>query len=55
MSHPVYAVKSFENVGPYTLRVEFDDDTSQVIDFSHILEGELFGITTLQQMRLKIC
>ena len=27
----------------YTLRVTFDDTTTQVIDFSPILEGELYG------------
>ena len=43
MSHPIYRSVSFEIVGPYTLRVDFDDETSQVIDFSAILEGDLFG------------
>ena len=54
MSHPVYTVKSFENVGPYTLRIDFDDDTSQVIDFSHILEGELFGPLREQSLFNKV-
>ena len=43
MSHPIYRVVSFEIQGPYTLRVCFDDDTEQVIDFQATLEGELFG------------
>ena len=43
MKHPIYRVVSFEIVAPYTLRVEFDDDTSQVIDFQPVLEGELYG------------
>ena len=34
---------SFAIVAPYTLRVTFDDTTTQVIDFSPILEGELYG------------
>jgi hypothetical protein len=43
MIHPIYRVVSFEIVAPYTLRVGFDDDTSQVIDFEPVLEGELYG------------
>lgn len=41
--HPIYRVESFEIVAPYTLRVEFDDDTSQIIDFEPVLAGELYG------------
>ncbi len=33
----------FEIVGPYTLRVEFDDGAEQVIDFRPVLEGVLYG------------
>ena len=43
MSHPIYRVVSFEIQAPYTLRVRFDDETEQVIDFRSILEGEVFG------------
>jgi hypothetical protein len=43
MIHPIYRVVSFAIVAPYTLRVTFDDTTTQVIDFSPILEGELYG------------
>ena len=43
MEHPVYRVVSFAIVGPYTLRVTFDDATAQVIDFSPVLAGELYG------------
>ena len=43
MSHPIYRVVGFEIAGPYTLQVEFDDGTKQVIDFRPVLEGELFG------------
>lgn len=43
MSHPIYRVESFEIVGAYTLEVEFDDGTSQVIDFTPVLSGELYG------------
>jgi hypothetical protein len=43
MSHSIYRVISFEIVGPYTLRVEFDDSTEQVIDFLPVLQGALYG------------
>ncbi len=43
MIHPIYRVVSFKIVAPYTIRVEFDDNTSQVIDFRPILVGRLFG------------
>jgi hypothetical protein len=41
--HPLHSVQSFERVGPYTLRVEFTDGSCQTIDFSPVLEGELYG------------
>ncbi len=40
--HPIYRVRSCEVVGPYTLRVSFDDATQQVIDFEPVLAGDLF-------------
>ena len=43
MTHPIYRVMGFEIIGPYTLRIEFDDATEQVIDFQSILEGALYG------------
>ena|ERR1700722_8756811 len=43
MKHPIYSVKAFEIVAPYTLRVEFNDTTQQVIDFEPVLRGELYG------------
>ncbi len=43
MAHPVYRVTHFEIVGPYTLRVEFDDASTQVINFSDVLAGEIYG------------
>ncbi|MGB9179793.1 MAG: DUF2442 domain-containing protein [Pyrinomonadaceae bacterium] len=43
MSHPIYRVLSFEIIRPYTLRVKFDDDTEQTIDFQRVLAGELYG------------
>ena len=35
MIHPIYRVVSFAIVAPYTLRVTFDDTTTQVIDLTH--------------------
>jgi hypothetical protein len=43
MSHPMYRVRSFEHVSDYTLRVRFDDNTPQTIDFRPILAGELYS------------
>jgi hypothetical protein len=43
MSHGIYRVIRFEIVGPYTLRIEFDDATIQVIDFWPVLQGALYG------------
>lgn len=43
MGHPIYRVMHFEIVGPYTLRLVFDDQSTQVIDFRPVLRGELYG------------
>lgn len=43
MEHKVYRVVEFELTGPYKLRVKFDDNTTQIIDFRPILAGELYG------------
>lgn len=43
MSHPIYRVQSFEVIGKYTLRVRFDDNSEQEIDFEPILAGDLYG------------
>src|ERR1700675_3725092 len=43
MSHPIYRVIGFEIVAPHTLRVRFDDDTVQSIDFEPVLSGELYA------------
>jgi Protein of unknown function (DUF2442) len=43
MLHPIYRVRSFEVMGSYTLRVQFDDRTDQIIDFEPVLAGELYG------------
>lgn len=43
MAHPIYRVRSFQFVAPYTLRVQFDDQTEQVINFEPVLAGELYS------------
>jgi Protein of unknown function (DUF2442) len=42
MAHPIYRVRSFQIAAPYTLRVQFDDETEQVINFEPVLAGELY-------------
>ena len=42
-SHKIYRVSDFAIVGDYTLRIRFDDATEQVIDFSPVLYGPIFG------------
>ena len=43
MKHPIYRVKTFKKISPYTLRVEFDDHTVREIYFYPILKGKLYG------------
>jgi hypothetical protein len=43
MRHPIYRVESVEQVGPYVLRIGFDDGSVRTINFEPVLEGELFG------------
>jgi len=43
MTHPIYRVTEFDIVAPYTLRIRFDDQTDQRIDFRPILTGDLYA------------
>lgn len=43
MKHPIYKVKSFRKIAPYTLKVEFNDRSVREIYFYPILKGELYG------------
>lgn len=43
MMHPIHRVVALEPVAPYTLRVQFEDGTVQVIDFRPVLKGGIFG------------
>lgn len=56
MNHPIYRVETFEIVAPYTLKVAFDDHTTQLIDFQPMLAGEIYGplrdLTIFEQVAL---
>ena len=43
MTHEIYRVTKFDIVAPYTLRISFDDQSEQQIDFHPILAGELYA------------
>ncbi len=43
MSHPIHSVRSFQIVGPFILKVQFDDGITRTIDFSPVLHGEIYG------------
>jgi Protein of unknown function (DUF2442) len=40
--HPLYDVTAFEIIANYTLRVKFDDNTEQIINFEPVLQGEVY-------------
>ncbi len=40
--HAIHKVVGFERVAPFTLRMSFEDGTTQVIDFRPVLHGEIF-------------
>jgi len=48
MAHPIYRVRAFEHVGAYAIRIVFDDQTEQVVDFRPVLAGELYGPSEIQ-------
>ena len=56
MGHAIHKVTSFEIVGPFALKIGFEDQTSQTVDFEPILKGEIFGPlsdpTVFRQVRL---
>ena len=43
MNHEIVAIKNFEIVGPYTLKILFDNSKEKIIDFLPILKGEMYG------------
>ena len=54
----LYDVTGFEIIDDYILRVLFDDETEQIIDFEPILLGPLFGplrdLALFNQVRLEV-
>jgi hypothetical protein len=56
MIHPIHQITAFQVVGPYALRLRFEDGFERTIDFSPVLAGELFGplrdASFFQQVRL---
>lgn len=56
MAHPIHRVESFQNEAPFTLRVQFDDGTEQLINFQPMLAGELYrplrDLSVFNQVRL---
>ena len=43
MIHEIHRVTDVEQVADFTLKLEFGDGTSQTIDFSPVLVGEIYG------------
>jgi len=43
MTHTIHRVTGVKIVGPYTLRVTFEDGATRSIDLGPVLEGELYG------------
>ena len=43
MKHEIVAIKKFVIVGPYTLKIFFDDSTEKLINFLPMLKGEIYG------------
>jgi hypothetical protein len=43
LNHAVHAVTAFEKLAPFTLRLRFEDGTTQVVDFLPVLAGRLLG------------
>lgn len=56
MQHDIYVVTAFEIVAPYTLRIAFDDESEQTINFWPMLRGALHtplrNLTLFNQVRL---
>jgi hypothetical protein len=56
MIHPIYRVTQFAVVGPHTLRLSFDYESEQTIDFRPVLAGELYrpliDLEVFNQVRL---
>lgn len=53
-SPQIYRVTAFEIVSDYTLRLMFDDQSEQTIDFTPILSGRVFGPLRERQLFNKV-
>jgi len=43
MEHEIHRVTAFQKIAPFTLTIQFEDGTSQTINFRPVLEGALYG------------
>ncbi|MFQ5822809.1 MAG: DUF2442 domain-containing protein [bacterium] len=43
MIHYIYSVTALKVVAPYTLNIQFEDGSTQTINFKPILKGEMYG------------
>jgi hypothetical protein len=54
--HPIYRVEYFNIIDSYTLKIGFNDNTVQIINFEPILYGKLYGplrdLTLFNQVKL---
>ena len=41
--HPIYKVIYFKIITPYTIKVGFDDNTFQTINFKPVLKGKIYS------------
>ena len=41
--HAIHFVKSAIVIGPHTLKLRFEDETEQIINFEPVLRGQLYG------------
>lgn len=55
MQHGIHKVVGFEKVAPFTLHVKFADGTSQTIDFTPVLRGELYGPLATESAFDQVC
>ena len=42
-NHPIHRVVALKQIGPYALRLRFNDGFTRTIDFEPVLGGELYG------------
>ncbi|MGC1375333.1 MAG: DUF2442 domain-containing protein [Anaerolineales bacterium] len=56
MEHPIYHISGFEIIAPYTLRIHFNDNSEQTINFEAVLRGGIYSplrdLSLFNQVRL---